>query len=351
MSFNPLLVDEKNNLVSVTMFESHLAKFVLDNPQFYQDVYQKILMGLKEVLTPPNPKLEKFILARGPQYHFDRHLFLLFSRLCDQYPGYASFEHLHERFYLCAADYLIKLLADEIFIPMGDSSPKKSCIPAHISLFFNPAEGRRSPSNALRNPLLFHESNRGVTEISEELQDSLDFETRALGIVSKSYRPVEFNNYFSSPIEPAGGFYIPNEDSHVALWLRRHHCPIISGASGSTEMLISRIFPLFDDLTMAEKKMIIFAQACNMIGNGHHSFFEAMLVADNLGFKLSDKPTLKELYFQCIPELILQSEIFTKWMSEDYITALPMDLPIEDEKQSLSSSSPTSASSFRSFAS
>jgi hypothetical protein len=110
-----------------------------------------------------------------------------------------------------------------------------------------------------------------VIEITQEKQSTLELETFAFGIVSDAYRPDEFSHYFDFPIEPAGGFYIPNEDSYVALWLRRHYCPVISGASGSTELLISRIFPLIDGLTLEDKKMIIFAQACNMIANGHHS--------------------------------------------------------------------------------
>jgi hypothetical protein len=346
MSHNPLLVDEKNNLVFITIFESHLAKFVLDNPQFYQDAYQKILHGLQHVLTQPNDKIKKFIETRGPTYDLKRHIFLIFSRLGEAYPTYDSFDKIYRRFNLCVADYLIKLLADDIFIPIADSSPKKSSIPAHVSLFFNPTEGRRSPSNALRNPLLFHESNRGVIEISEEKQSTLELETCAFGIVSDAYRPDEFSQYFDCPIEPAGGFYMPNEDSYVALWLRRHHCPVISGASGSTELLISRIFPLIDGLTLEDQKMVIFAQACNMIANGHHSFFEAMLVADSLGYKLSEKPTLKELYLQCIPEPILHSNLFANWMSDESINELPLNLPIEEEKEFLSSRSSSSSPSF-----
>jgi hypothetical protein len=77
MSHNPQLVDEKNNLVFVTIFESHLAKFVLDNPQFYQDAYQKILHGLHQVLTQPNDKIQQFIETRGPKYVLNRHVFLI----------------------------------------------------------------------------------------------------------------------------------------------------------------------------------------------------------------------------------------------------------------------------------
>ncbi len=86
-------------------------------------------------------------------------------------------------------------------------------------MFFHPQnEGRGSPTNYLRNQLLFHEDNRGVYPRS----DSPEIEpSTTLGIVSKEYCPPEFIDYFSTPIEPAGVIYRPNEDSYVAKYLRK----------------------------------------------------------------------------------------------------------------------------------
>lgn len=132
MFFTPPRLDEKKNLVSMTIFESYLSKFILDHPGLYQNVFLKLL--------------DKIQLAAAGQ---ERIQFNVFSLLTQTYPEHCSFECLHERFNLPAADYLLKLTADYLF-------PTENTLGASAE---DSRDSRRSPENIFRNSLLFDEDN------------------------------------------------------------------------------------------------------------------------------------------------------------------------------------------------
>ncbi len=324
MPFNTATRDERNNIVSITLFESYLAKFTLDNQSHAKVFYQKLLVGIEKYFQDPksNEALQQFIQNKTKNYSLERHLFNVFSQV-SIYPGQDSFKNMINNFHLPAADYLIKLIAEEFLGPL-ESLQEQKCG------FFESKTGRRSPYQASRNPSLFNEINRGVVPVSENKdgEDEAEFSTCAIGIVSEKYRTHDLDGYFAKPIYPAGLNYWPNEDSFVAKWLRDKHCPVIAGSSGSTEMLISRVFPIIPQLTKEEKQTIVFAQACNMVAHGHHSFFESMLVADTVVFNLSPQKTLKEHYLQCIPNWIKDSQLFQNFLLSEPIASLPLEEPI-----------------------
>ncbi|WP_133130573.1 hypothetical protein [Legionella yabuuchiae] len=317
------VLDEKNNLVFVTLFESYLAKFVLEHPEFYSSAYKKLLISLERLLNIENETLQRILSTKPHSLDLDRVLFSIFSQLKTQYSRYDSLLDVVSQFHLPAADYLVKLLTDHIFTPATSITIHSF---AQMSMFkpIDDSSARRSPYNPSRSSLLFHERNRGVLEKSSEFLEEEEG-TQTLGIVSDEFAPKDLIDYFEKPIYPARNIYKPNEESYVAKWLRQRSCPVISGASGSTEALLARIFPLIPALTSEERKIILFAQACNMIANGHHSFFETMIVADSFGYKLEDKPSLLEFYLQCVPESILSSEVFQDFLASEAVQSLPMN--------------------------
>ncbi len=302
-------LDEKHNRISITLFESHLAKFILEHPEIYEAAYLKLFEALK-----------------APCATNERLQYSVFSMLQIQYPEYHAFESFDEAFYLPAADYLLKLIGDYLFPAQSSSSPQ--------SFLHTPSISSRSPTNPFRNQLLFDEENRGVSEVEP---DEITL-TKAIGIVSDAHRTSDLDNYFEQAIEASGQYYQPKESAYVATWLRHHFLPIISGASGSTEALISRLLPRAPDLTTEEKWLIVFTQACNMVANGHHSLFEAILVADDLGLiPLSEADTQQTLYLQAIPPVIQENETFIRFMNADFIQSLlPDSRPIEDSLLSVS---------------
>ncbi|MDF1646282.1 MAG: hypothetical protein P1U61_04765 [Legionellaceae bacterium] len=298
--------DEKNNRVVITLFESHLAKFMLNHPELYQAAYLKLFETLKLACASSDERL----------------LFSVFSLLNHEYPEYHTFGHFQDVFYLPAADYLLKLISDYLIRPTTPSP----------TLFQTISPTARSPVNLLRSQRLFADKNRGVIAIEPDEV----IRTKAIGIVSPQYRPYELEGYFTQEIEASGQYYKPDEDSYVAGWLRKRQLPIISGASGSTEALITRLFQYAPELTKEEQQIIIFTQACNMIANGHHSLFEALLVADDLELiTINDTETQKAFYLQCVPEKILTHETFTHFMASDLVSSLLPEVPATAQNHTL----------------
>lgn len=325
--------DRKRNLVVVTLFESYLARFVLENSVYYVAIYRKVLDALEGFLQDspePNETLALFLSAK----HFDsvaRYVFSVFSRVNLFYPGVNSFEVLRAEFSLPAADYCIKIICEELFYPLI-AQPSQSLVSGedgHSSSFFSAS--RRSPSASFRPSMLFKSENRGVVSIVDDgatMDDEDILETRDLGIVDCEYTPPEFKDYFPRAVSAARFLYRPDENSFVARWCRQRHIPVISGASGSIEILFSRLF-IRVELTAEEQKTLIFAQACNMVANGHHSFFEAMLVSHHFKcHRLEDTDTLLAFYLQCVPEIIRRDANFQVFLRSELMVSLLRDIPL-----------------------
>jgi hypothetical protein len=335
MPYDQSTIDEKNNLVVVTLFESYLAKFVLENPKFYQTVYYKIFDAIENYLKEDlekNRDLDLFLRNGPPNFSASRYIYSVFSRVNSLYPGQDSFETLKSNFHLLAADYFIKLISDELlnkipYSPISFGKQTSESAPDSPG-FFSSSIGKRSPFNPNRPAELFNEKDRGVFPIIREESEEFDEpEIRDLGIVSKEFTPPELTDYFEEPIFSARFYFQPNESSSVATWCRRRHLPVISGSSGSTEMLFSRIMNLLT-LTHEETKLLVFSQACSMIANGHHSFFDAILVADHFGLKLEETDTLLEFYLQCVPDEIKAAPSFIEFLESASIQPLLQDIPL-----------------------
>lgn len=325
------LYDAKGNLVVVTLFETYLAKFILEHDAYYKNAYMKLIDGIERYL---NSHVFLAAMTRiDEKYSNARHLHALFSQMNISYPGIDSFETLKHDFNLPAVDFFTKLINDECFPSEPVVKKYERDLSGTVSLsprFFtiDPAivATKRSPLNPSRSPLLFSEDNRGVKEVSCEPEES----TRALGIVSKTYTPDECKMYFKNPISPAGFLYDIDEESPVARWLMKRHMPVISGASGSTDALITRLFPLAS-ITEDDKRMLIFAQSCNLVAHGHHSFGECVMVADHLGFKLTETTQLLDFYLQSVPESIRHDGDFQAFLHGELADLLE-DIPLRSEK-------------------
>ena len=349
MPFDQTTLDEKNNLVVVTLFESYLSRFVLENPRFYQGIYSKVFDAIHSYLYDDpknNLALQTFLSISTPNFDTDRYIFSVFSKVNAAFPGYNSFETLKRNFNLRPSYYFIKILLDELFykvIPQdkGAHSERSPASPHSPSFFSSSISGKRSPFNPNRPAELFNELNRGAWSIIREDSETDpmdDPETLDLGIVAKEFTPPELANYFDTPIEAARFIYSPNETSFVARWCRNKHLPVISGSSGAIEGLFSQILPLLT-LTPAEIKMLVMAQACNMVACGHHSFFEALLVADHFEHTLTDTETLLDYYLQCIPNEMLTDPHFIAFLESEPIKPLLLDMPLTQHYQKQRSAS------------
>ena len=338
MPVDQMVRDEKNNNVAVTLFETYLSKFMLEHPEFYQQIYFKLFDSIDHFVSnnpEKNETIKAFMQVAPPGFSLPRYMYSVFSRVELSYSGYSSFEQLKVNFNLQPADYFIKIIADELLKTRTKQITLNS---SNCSAFFVPSySGTRSPFNNQRCPELFDDANRGVSPAlsTDGAEDEEDLDNRDIGIVSTRYTPFELQNYFKQSTNGARFNYQPKEDSYVAQWLRARNLPVISGSSGSTEMLFTRILPLVS-LTYEETRILIFTQACSMLANGHHSLFEAMLVAQHFCHKLDDKETLLEFYLQCIPESILASPQFVEFLDSELVKPLLLDMPLFQNRETMS---------------
>lgn len=319
-----LPVDSKSNLINVCLFESYLAKCVLENQTIFQNSFLTMISGIQYFFESKSPKLDQLLQTKPKRFNLDRELFSIFTCLRIEYPGYDSFQSLKERpFNLSACCYFIKLLADKILKP--DYSPSSS------PSFFPNGQEKRSPYSPLRPSLLFDNENRGVIDLETDVVP-----TTSIGIVESAHQPDDLKSYFQREIYPSMSLYVPKEDSYVALWLRKRNLPVISGSSGSTELLFSRIFPLIE-ISPEEMKMIIFAQALDMVAQGHHSFFETILVAEffNLGHFPMEKTDLLTFYMHWVPPFILRMPWFNQFLQENLSVRAVQNYNVSPEETSV----------------
>lgn len=324
--------DDKGNDVALTQFESLLSAFVLFKPVYYQAIYEKILKAI-----------ECFIKENRDDDKGRRTVFGIFSNLDLQYKGYDSFEKLRSNFYLPAADTFIKLSCDYLLnfkstdkLPSTEGMQSLSSL-SHMSLFNkDPKAGQDLLIKWVRSDNLFSLKNRGVIASETCSDDDGDdcVETRHLGITEAQYCPDKCKNIFAESYLSTRYANEIDEQSFVAKWLRARQLPVIRGASGSTGMLMIRVFALVN-LTVAEKKVLLFAQSMRRVAQGYHSLFECMMVAERLGFTLKDTPTLEAFYAQVIPREIFEEKDFVLFWKSDEIRALIADRQVMPEASSL----------------
>jgi hypothetical protein len=317
-------IDSKKNIVAVTLFESYLSRFILENTDFYKIIYIKILDALSD-----------FIAKNRQNTSQQRFLSILFFELNRDFHGCDSFENLKKNFCLAAADLCIKKCADTYLKYTNTDvfkEPELNTLAdcARHCLFSRPAEGTKILNKYLRHRQLFSSENRGALE---EEDSGGTMTTQDLGIVDACFTPESLKDYFVKPMEPARFCYLPNEESYVAKWLRERHLPVIAGTSGSTELMLSRVIKLVS-LSTDEIKMLLLAQCARMIAVGHHSFFECMLVSDRYGYRLKDTETLLDFYLQCIPQSMRDHDAFKKFLASEEGAALIKGMPLfHDEAQ------------------
>jgi hypothetical protein len=296
--------DSEGNIIEVTLFESYLAKYLIEHPEFFTPVYEKILKGLEAI-----HELNK------SDKNYDRIMYSLYSVMKDQYKEFKGLQFLKESPDLFAINYFLKLYSD--FLLKADKikhvpEAPKSQIPTltELSLYslFKSQSGRKELTSHLRPKELFHENNRGARSIES---DNLET-TRKLGITTTEHTPQDLNEYFPEPYSPAQFEYKPERNSNVGRWMTQRNFPIISGTSGSACDLLSYLIIVIP-LNAREIKLLFASVAATLVAKGHHSYFEVMILLDRFGFKLQDAEDFYSLYEQMLPQEIVTSESYQEF--------------------------------------
>lgn len=296
--------DSEGNIIEVTLFESYLAKYLIEHPEFFTPVYEKILKSLEAIHE-----------LNTPDSNYDRLMYSLYSVMKDQFPGFKGLQFLKDSPDLFAMNYFLKLYCDYFlktdkirFFPERAKLPASSLTELCLYSLFKSQSSRKSLAAYLRPKELFHENNRGAKATESE---SLPV-TRKLGIATAENTPPNLNSYFSEPYSPAQFEYKPNRESNVGRWMTKHNFPIISGTSGSAGDYLTYLISAIP-LNPREIKLLFVSVAATLIAKGHHSYFEVMLLLDRFGTKFQDAPDFYSLYEHMLPQEIVASDSYQEF--------------------------------------
>lgn len=301
------MLDEKNNIIAVALFETYLAKYFFEHFEIFRPLIRKVLTGIENVIE---------VNMETPR--FERVLFSVFSMCANQGCQFTDLETLKQSESIIELDTFLKFFMEhalaipDIVIPQPEldkkSIPSLSTL-ARLSLFKKPNEGQKHFQEIMRPDNLFSEANRGVIEL-EEVEE---YASRRFGILSDENTPDELKNRLSFDNYPARQIYSPKESSMMAQWSRKHYLPVISGASGGIGKTISRMAS-FIDFSTSEYQLLGIMIASSTIALGHHSFFEVMRPLTFLTGQLHEQEDLMAFYEQMIPEEVKALESYQKHM-------------------------------------
>lgn len=306
--------DSLGNIISATLFESYLSQYLIEHPEYFEPVYQKILASI-EAINAQN--------ATDPLH--DRMMYNITSLMMQEFKEFENIQSLREKPNLFTINYFFKSFCDS-FLKTGkvkvsyerkpsDQIPSLSSLCLH-SLFRSPS-GSKALYSYMRPKELFHENNRGARLAEKPSNES----TRKLGITTIETTPEELLLYFPEPYQPSQFEYVPNRKSNVGKWMDKYNLPIISGSSGSAVDYLCSLISLVE-LEPGEIKLLLIGLAATLVAKGHHSYFEIIIIMDRFGFKLRDTTDLYSFYEQTLPKEIVLSESYQQFKNSKVGTSL-----------------------------
>ncbi len=278
--------DTKNNRYENTLFESHLAKAILDNDETWRPLILKINQWIYDIIkdNQQNKKMVSLIVDS-----LKEHTGLSVNK--------KNFLTIAEQFLLKSNNWVNLILFHGIFFEKIYPKIDKE------GAYYNLAAYKK-----IRTDDLFAPENRGPTV---SLKRGLDkckhpfYRSSAWGIMPDVETPAELSHYFENqPGEhrPSKYFYKlkgerlsyeeaqKNRDSkHQAITFREEmigrDISFISGASGTTTKIIA---PLKEkmNLTDIELKEYLMVRGAVLTACGHHSMYECMILARKLEFSI-----------------------------------------------------------------
>jgi len=323
-------LDDKNNIIEVCLFESHLAKYFIEHPEIFKPLINKVLEAAEHVIT-----------INSESRMFNRLLFSVFSTVAEEYPDIDDMEDLKKSDSLVVFDTFFKYFTERVISFSTTNLPERKLqksiqttslgVLAQQSLFKSQEYAQDMLLDKMRPSDLFSDEHRGIIEV-----DIIDDEeqTTNLGILSFTDTPAELTNYFSLPHFPARQYYTPKEDSLMAQWLRERYLPVISGASGGIGNTVSKINSLIK-LSNKEYQLLGLLVASSTIALGHHSFFEVLRPLSFFLGNLEDKSNLLEFYEQVIPEDIKHSPSYIAHIKSDNGMKLIEEFVFQQETMAL----------------
>jgi hypothetical protein len=306
--------DEYNNDILTTLYESYLSKFIIENPQFYCDVFKKINHSIMDFIDH----------NRTASPMFDRYLYSVFSQFNQIFPEFQTVEELlGDNLNLQAQCEFHKQFFETIF-SFGKEFKQSSTtnntlysLSELIQLKVSSCKNLQEKlSKHLRPDHLFSDLGR-----SRSLKKS-KISTQKFGITSEAHVPVDLQSYYKTAYKSAQLMYKRNEAGLFSNWLSARNLPFVAGPSGTIEIIFCHITKL-DTYTSSELKKYFMALAAAHVSRGNHSFAEEMVVAKQLGFSLEDMDDRRSFYEQILTQEVIESQSYQDFLDkhQNYIEA------------------------------
>ena len=300
--------DKRGNNVSLTLFESELAKIILDERSSMEPVFSKINRGIA-----------KLIDLNSTDKNFDRAIYGCFTRVAKDFSGYNSMELFLEKDYdLLAAGLLHKIFFED-YLRMAQNRPVlvgRSKFEENFLSQVSTSKDRSKFLSLLRPDNVFLEKVRGREEFKQPE------ETNKFGIVTKKYTPEHFKQYFTPGFESAQYKYKRLFDSSISKKMDDLEMPFIAGPSGTVGYCLHGMLQV-DTFSAEELQRYFIGMAAQMVARGHHSFYEIFNALSYAGFKFAESTTPYNMYRQFLTNDILDSAKFIQ-LAERYDAALVM---------------------------
>lgn len=308
--------DKKGNRYENTFYESHLSKIIIENDKTWRPLLLKINEWIYNEIfnNKDNDKMIKLVIAflnKNTQETVKKENCLeVLKQYLIESKNLAPTVKFHSQFF----EYILAVINKE---------NAYNYLPSY---------------KTIRSDNLFHSQNRGVSATTDFGRGFARFKhflyhSNALGIMPDEETPDNLSEYFgNSPGNhiPSKRFYNLNGERPSYVTAQRNRdskmeipitfreealqrdISIISGTSGTTAKIIA---PLIDvvGLTPLEVKDYLMVLGAAIVAYGHHSMYETMVLARNLGFNIEYNHRF--YHEQFITDAFRESEEYKKFLN------------------------------------
>jgi hypothetical protein len=267
LHFRPGAREEQQKLVRHTIYESRLAKLVLEHPELWSDTTAKVNRAVEELVEryPDHPGTRQMIRLAGG----DLQTFL--KRLRASNPGDAAFMFtVHKK--------LWEKLIDTLPLVRPIAQPPQR---GTLSLF------RLAQRQLAQDPA-------GMERLRKRVRSDDYFEPRArvtveghpersaqIGITTPSTTPPDLQDYYRSTRPLTLMKYVRDPDSPLAKRMEERKIPFVGDISGTTGFMRRGVTQL-DLFDRDELDRYTMALTANLVAQTHHSHFEVQVSYEKL---------------------------------------------------------------------
>lgn len=281
---HPLLIrDKKGNRVAVTLQETLLAKAIVENPSSWSPTVNKINNKIIDIVEANignkkvQEKIEKYLKNIPEEIKGKGNTLDQFKAFMQKNPDPSQTILFHKDFF-------------EDIYPLTLKPEAKKGLDEQVE--------------AMRHEQFFSKEARGRKTVRS--QNYMPKTSYRMGITNSDYTPVELQEYYKGKqgthnpgcsyfkfkgtratvedAQIARGSYDPNLS--YSQQVAKYDIPFIAGPSGTaSKILTPLLFDLDLDLSPEERQEYLMALSGTLVANGHHSFYEVMVVGNLFGMQ------------------------------------------------------------------